>query len=78
MHEGGDKHADIEGRERERDRLIQSEGTRGKLNDSSNNEWTGMVGALQSGEADLTVSELSITEERLKVVTYTQPIYIHK
>ncbi|MPC71175.1 Glutamate receptor 1 [Portunus trituberculatus] len=35
-----------------------------------------MVGALQSGKADLTVSELSITEERLKVVTYTQPIYI--
>ncbi|XP_063881027.1 glutamate receptor ionotropic, kainate 5-like [Scylla paramamosain] len=48
----------------------------GKLKDSSSNEWTGMVGALQSGEADLTVSELSITEERLKVVTYTQPIYI--
>ncbi|XP_063841128.1 glutamate receptor-like [Scylla paramamosain] len=48
----------------------------GKLKDSSSNEWTGTVGALQSGEADLTVSELSITEERLKVVTYTQPIYI--
>ncbi|KAK8372523.1 hypothetical protein O3P69_007848, partial [Scylla paramamosain] len=48
----------------------------GKLKDNSSNEWTGTVGALQSGEADLTVSELSITEERLKVVTYTQPIYI--
>lgn len=35
-----------------------------------------MVGALQSREADLTVSELSITKERQEVVTYTQPIYI--
>ncbi|XP_050710442.1 glutamate receptor-like [Eriocheir sinensis] len=48
----------------------------GKIKEGSKSEWTGMVGSLQSREADLTVSELSITKERQEVVTYTQPIYI--
>ncbi|XP_042205817.1 glutamate receptor ionotropic, delta-1-like [Homarus americanus] len=48
----------------------------GKLVPGSKSEWTGMVGELQSGRADLTVSELSITQERSEVITYTQPVYI--
>jgi len=48
----------------------------GKIVDSKINKWNGMVGALQSKSADLTVSELSITKERSEVVTYTQPIRV--
>ncbi|XP_063845570.1 glutamate receptor ionotropic, kainate 5-like isoform X2 [Scylla paramamosain] len=48
----------------------------GKLKEGSNNEWTGMVGALQTREVDLTVSLLSLTKERQEVVTYTQPINV--
>lgn len=48
----------------------------GKLKPGSNNKWTGMVGALQEGRADLTVSELSIIQERSEVISYTQPLYI--
>ncbi|KAK4321415.1 hypothetical protein Pmani_007770 [Petrolisthes manimaculis] len=48
----------------------------GKLESGSNTRWTGMVGALQEGRADLTVSELSIIQERSEVISYTQPLYI--
>ncbi|XP_069192972.1 glutamate receptor 1 [Procambarus clarkii] len=48
----------------------------GSLVNGSSNKWTGMVGELQQGRADLTVSELSITKERNDVVTYTQPVFV--
>ena len=48
----------------------------GKIVKGTKNTWNGMVGELQSRNADLTISELSITAERNKVVSYTQPIYI--
>ncbi|XP_069956158.1 glutamate receptor ionotropic, delta-1-like isoform X2 [Cherax quadricarinatus] len=48
----------------------------GKLVSPTSTEWTGMVGELQRGLADLTVSELSITKERSDVIAYTQPVYI--
>lgn len=46
----------------------------GKLLPGSSTQWTGMVGELQSGRADLTVSELSVVEERNLVISYTQPV----
>ncbi|XP_068242185.1 glutamate receptor 1-like [Palaemon carinicauda] len=48
----------------------------GSLVDPASNKWNGMVGELQERRADLTVSELSVTQERSEIITYTQPIYM--
>ncbi|XP_064087140.1 glutamate receptor 1-like [Macrobrachium nipponense] len=48
----------------------------GSLVDPASNKWNGMVGELQERRADLTVSELSVTQERSEIITYTQPIHM--
>ncbi|XP_066979238.1 glutamate receptor 1-like isoform X2 [Macrobrachium rosenbergii] len=48
----------------------------GSLVDPVSNKWNGMVGELQERRADLTVSELSVTQERSEIITYTQPIHM--
>nr|XP_042906673.1 probable glutamate receptor [Parasteatoda tepidariorum] len=38
-----------------------------------NGSWTGIVGMVQRGEADIAVNQLSITKERLKAVNFSIP-----
>jgi hypothetical protein len=37
--------------------------------------WTGMVGVFQRQEADISVSEMSVTSERLDVMDFTLPLH---
>ncbi|KAL8581398.1 hypothetical protein ACOMHN_004283 [Nucella lapillus] len=50
------------------------------VNDSNygeviNNSWTGMVGDVISGAADLIVGAFSMTSSRMEVISYTEPFY---
>lgn len=38
-----------------------------------NTAWTGLIPSIQSGKADLVISSMSVTEERLKVVDFSIP-----
>jgi len=42
--------------------------------DSNKEEWTGMVGEVMRGEADLAVADMTVTAARSLVVDFTQPI----
>jgi ABC-type amino acid transport substrate-binding protein len=37
--------------------------------------WTGMIGVFQTQEADISVSEMSVTTERLEVMDFTLPLH---
>ena len=37
--------------------------------------WTGMIGVFQRQEADISVSEISVTAERLDVMDFTVPLH---
>lgn len=41
--------------------------------DIQNTAWTGLIPALQTGKVDLVISSMSITEERKKVIDFSQP-----
>lgn len=41
--------------------------------DTKTNKWNGMIGELTRDEADMIVSDLTITDDRTKVVDFTQP-----
>ncbi|KAJ8679000.1 hypothetical protein QAD02_014787 [Eretmocerus hayati] len=41
---------------------------------ASSGQWSGAIGRLVRGEADLGVAEFTMTEERVEVVDFTQPI----
>ncbi|XP_071042155.1 glutamate receptor ionotropic, NMDA 2B-like [Parasteatoda tepidariorum] len=51
--------------------IIASDGEWGQELD--NGSWTGMIGLIQKGEADMAINKLSITEDRMKVVDFTTP-----
>ena len=42
-------------------------------NDDKKKEWSGMIGELQSLEADLAVADMVITQERNKVIDFSMP-----
>jgi len=37
--------------------------------------WTGMIGVFQRQEADISISEISVTAERLDVMDFTLPLH---
>lgn len=43
-----------------------------------NNNWTGMVGDVISGAADIIAGALSVTSERMKVMDFTEPFFQNK
>lgn len=52
---------------------ISTDATTGGGNPLPNGTWTGSIGMLQRGEADLVVMNMVITEERWKIVDFTYP-----
>ncbi|GFW96004.1 glutamate receptor ionotropic, delta-1 [Trichonephila clavipes] len=43
-----------------------------------NGSWTGMVGKVQKGEADIAINTLAMTEERLKIIDFSRSYAIDK
>ncbi|GFY67812.1 uncharacterized protein TNIN_50441 [Trichonephila inaurata madagascariensis] len=43
-----------------------------------NGSWTGMVGKVQKGEADIAINTLAMTEERLKVIDFSHSYVVDK
>lgn len=48
----------------------------GEFGSFSNGSWSGMVGMVYRGDADLAISEIAITEERQKVVDFSYPFSV--
>ena len=55
--------------------IIEPNSKRNWGTESSDGNWTGMIGQVRSGEADIGASVFSMTEERSKVVNYTPMFY---
>lgn len=53
--------------------LISTDATTGGGSRLPNGTWTGSIGMVQRGEADLVVMNMIITEERWKIVDFTYP-----
>jgi len=51
---------------------LVADGTYGRYDDKKK-EWSGMIGELQSLEADLAVADMVITQERSKVIDFSMP-----
>lgn len=48
----------------------------GEFGSFSNGSWTGMIGMVYRGDADLAISDLAITEERQQVVDFSYPFSV--
>lgn len=57
--------------------IVYEEQFYGSFNGSTK-QWSGAVGRLINGEADLGVGDFTMTEERLNVVEFTHPILTAK
>ncbi|GFT29787.1 lig_chan-Glu_bd domain-containing protein, partial [Nephila pilipes] len=44
----------------------------------SNGTWDGVIGLVQSGEADIGVQSLSISEDRMQAVDFSIPYFVHQ
>lgn len=40
--------------------------------------WTGMVGMIHRGDADIIIGDLSVTESRSKVIDFSQPYFVDR
>ncbi|GIX85732.1 uncharacterized protein CDAR_241821 [Caerostris darwini] len=56
--------------------VTPSDGQVGTLQE--NGSWNGIIGLVSRGEADIGLTQISVTKQRLEVVDFSEPYYLNK